>query len=101
MEIVRWSALIILIFFSVYTIFATVKENFWRSFGAVLELKWGRQVVMDLYIGLFLFSFFVYLNEGSILIMLAWLVPFALLGNLVTLLYFIINFQSLISQFSS
>lgn len=99
MEAIRWIALVLLIFFSAYTIYASRTESFWRSLKTVMALKWGRQVVIDLYLGLLLFNFFVYLNEGSALAMLAWLLPTLILGNIVPLIYFVVSFQSLISHF--
>lgn len=99
MESVRWLALLILVLFAGYTAYASRTESFWKSFKMVMALKWGRQVVLDLYIGLMLFSFIVYLNENSILLMLAWLIPTLILGNLVPLIYFILYFPTLISHF--
>jgi hypothetical protein len=100
MQIVRWTALAVLLLFSAYTVFCIRKENFWKSCKAVFALKWGKQITMDLYIGLLLFNFFVYLNEGSIWTMLAWLVPSLALGNLVPLLYFVIHFDSIVAHFA-
>lgn len=99
MEYIRWAALAALILFSFYTVYATGAESFWKSLRTVIALRWGRQVVADLYIGLFLFHFFVYFNEGSLLMTLAWLVPSLILGNIVTLAYFVVNFYSLIEWF--
>lgn len=65
----------------------------------ILSRKWGQQVIMDLYVGLFLFGFIIYLNEGSVWTALAWVVPAAILGNPVTLLYVILNFESLVAHF--
>lgn len=99
MEKIRWIALGGLILFSLYTIYAGRTESFWRSFRSVMALRWGRQVVMDLYIGLLLFNFFIYLNEGSLLVMLAWLVPTLILGNIVPLIYLVMSFHSLLAHF--
>lgn len=99
MDYIRWATVGVLILFSLYTVHATGTENFWRSLKTVMALRWGRQVVADLYIGLLLFHFFVYLNEGSFLMMLAWLAPSLILGNLVTLVYFVLNFNSLLGLF--
>jgi len=101
MEVIKWMTLATLIVFTGYTIYVTKTENFFKSCKAVFALKWGRQLTIDLYIGLFLFNFFVYLNEGSILVMLCWLVPTLILGNLVTLLYFFLNIESIVSHFLS
>lgn len=99
MEYIRWAALAVLILFSLYTVHATGKESFWKSFKAVMALRWGRQMFADLAIGILLFHFFVYFNEGSLLMTLAWLAPSLILGNLVTLVYFVVNFYSLIEWF--
>lgn len=99
MEVIRWTALAVLILFAGYTIYAGRTEPFWRSHGKVVSLKWGRQIVMDVYIGLFLFNFIVYLNEGSLLVTLAWLIPSLILGNFVPLIYLILNFNSLLAHF--
>lgn len=99
MESLRWLALVLLILFSGYTVHASRTESFWKSLKSVLALKWGRQVTMDLYLGLLLFHFFVYLNEGSIALALVWLVPTLVLGNIVPLIYFVVNFNSLVGHF--
>lgn len=56
-------------------------------------------MTLDLYLGLFLFNFFIYLNEGSVLHVAAWLIPTLILGNIVPLIYFVVNFNSLVSHF--
>jgi hypothetical protein len=61
MENTRWVALALLLLFAGYTIYASRTESFWKSLKTVLSLMWGRQVTMDLYLGIFLFHFFVYL----------------------------------------
>lgn len=99
MEIIRWIALAVFVVFSLYTLYLFKAENFWQSVKAVAQYKWGRQVIMDLYIGLLLFGFIVYLNEPSGLMALAWLVAFVVLGNPATLLYFVLNYHSLVSHF--
>ncbi|MFY2558323.1 hypothetical protein ACN469_11885 [Corallococcus terminator] len=99
MESIRWLALALLTLFVGYTVHASRTESFWKSLKQVLALRWGRQVTMDLYLGLFLFNFFVYLNEGSVLVTAAWLVPTLVLGNIVPLIYFVVNFHSLVGHF--
>lgn len=99
MEIIRWLAVAVFVVFSLYTLFLFKAENFWRSVKAIWAYQWGKQVVIDLYVGLFLFGFIVYLNENSVPIALAWLGAFAVIGNPATLLYFILNYSSLVSHF--
>lgn len=99
MSVVRWSALLVLIVFSAYTIYVTKTESFFKSLKAVWKLKWGKQALFDLYVGLFLFNFIVFLNEDSGLVALTWLICSLILGNPVTLLYFVVNFDKLMSHF--
>ena len=98
-EVFRWIALALLIAFSGYTLYCIKTENFWSSCRSVFAYKWGRQVTIDLYIGLLIFVFFIYLNEASIASALLWLVPTLLLGNIVPLLYFVVFFDSIVRQF--
>lgn len=99
METFRWIAVVIFVVFSLYSLFLFKVENFWRSIKAILALKWGQQIVIDLYIGHLLLGFIVYLNEASGLIALVWLAAFSIIGSPATLLYFILNFQTLVSHF--
>jgi len=82
-----------------YSIHCTFRENFFRSFRQVLELHWGRQIVMDLGLGLCLMLFIVYLHEGSLLAAALWLVPTLAFGNLATLLYVAIHYDALVARF--
>lgn len=52
----RWFALALLILFAGYTVHASRTESLWKSLKTVLALRWGRQVTLDLYLGLFLFN---------------------------------------------
>ncbi len=58
-----------LLFFSFlgYTIYCSSKESFFRSLRRLYPILWARQIGLDLYIGLVLTSFLIYLNEGSML----------------------------------
>lgn len=41
----------------------------------------------------------IYLNEGSSLVALAWLLPVLIYANQATLLYFAVHFDELIARF--
>lgn len=92
-----WAAFIL---FTVYSIYCSRKENIFKSIGSMAQLHWGRQVGIDLYIGLFLSLAIIYLHEGP-LVALLWLVPVLLFANLATLLYIVIHFESLLLRFVS
>jgi tryptophan-rich sensory protein len=62
------------------------------------DWHWGRQIGIDLYIGLLLSVFLIYLHTGSVGIALFWLIPCLIFGNLATLLYFAIHYNSLVEK---
>jgi len=82
-----------------YTIYCSSREDLAASILKISELHWGRQVGADLYLGLFLMLFVVYLNEGSALVALLWLVPTLAFANLATLLYFAIHYDAIVARF--
>jgi hypothetical protein len=81
-----------------YTIYCSRKENFFKSIKRINEMHWGRQVGIDLYIGLLLPLFVIYLHGGSVVLLL-WIVPVIINANLFTLLYFALNYDSIYTQF--
>lgn len=85
--------------FTAYTYYCSSKENFFKSCKKMADLHWGRQVGIDLYLGIFLFLFVVYLHEASIFVILMWLVPSIVYGNLATLLYLAVHFDALVARF--
>ena len=89
-----WLALFAFLGYSVYCSF---QENFFRSVRSIATLLWGRQIGADLYLGLFVALFIIFLNEGA-LVALIWLVPILIYANLVVLLYFAINFESIVTK---
>ena len=93
---VTWVTLFVFLIFSLY---CTVRENFFKSIYKVNGYLWGRQVGIDLYIGLLVPLMLIYLNEGSLLVVAIWFVPILLLANLATLLYLAMNYQSLVAHF--
>jgi hypothetical protein len=90
---------VIYLSFLAFTIFCSTKEDLLRSLFKMAELHWGRQVGMDLYIGLTLMTLMIYLHSGSWLVVLAWVVPLLLYVNLATLLYVVIYFDSIVAKF--
>ena len=53
----------------------------------ILDLVWGRITLIDLYVGIALFTTFVAWREGSVIKTLPWLIGFMVLGNLATAAY--------------
>ncbi|MDJ0919057.1 MAG: hypothetical protein QNJ05_14960 [Woeseiaceae bacterium] len=89
---VVWLALLA---FLAYSIYCSFRENFFRSVRSIATLRWGRQIGADLYLGLFVALFIIFLNDGG-LVALIWLVPILIYANLVFLLYLALNFDSIV-----
>lgn len=89
-----WLALFAFLGYSVYCSF---QENFFRSVRSIATLHWGRQIGADLYLGLSVALLIIFLNEGAFVALL-WLVPILIYANLVVLLYFAINFESIVTK---
>ncbi len=89
-----------LIFFSFFgfTVYCSNNENFFKSIKRMFQMLWGRQVGIDLYIGLLFPLLIIYLNGGTFIFLL-WLIPVLFNGNLFTLLYFALNYDTLVQQF--
>ncbi|MEW6737591.1 MAG: hypothetical protein AB1489_40290 [Acidobacteriota bacterium] len=82
-----------------YSIYCSSKENLFKSIKSMYQLYWGRQVGIDLYLGLLLSLSIIYLHEHSIVVLVLWFIPILLFANLATLLYVAIHFESLVARF--
>ncbi|MFZ5723642.1 MAG: hypothetical protein ACOY33_08260 [Pseudomonadota bacterium] len=91
-----WAALIA---FVAYSLYCSAKEDLFATIGRLAEWHWGRQIGIDLYLGLGLTLFFIYLHTGSLLTLAVWLVPVLVYGNIATLLYVALNYDSLVARF--
>lgn len=96
LKILIWLAYIL---FSIYSGYCTYNENLFDTIREVVKFKFGRQICLDLYLGLFLFLIIIFFNEPSFLAFLGWAIPSLFFVNLIALLYFGIHFDSIISLF--
>ncbi len=94
-KLVIW---LIYISFLLYSIYCSRRENIIRSVKSITQLHWGRQICLDLYLGLLITLLIIFLHEG-LFIMALWLLPVLAFGNLATLLYVVIHFESLVGHF--
>ncbi len=86
--------------FLAFTLYCSARESLFATIGKMSALHWGRQIGLDLYIGLVLFLALIALNEGSLLAALLWAAPVLLFGNLATLLYLAIHFDEIAAKFA-
>ncbi len=64
--------------------------DFTAEGGEILDLAWGRVTLVDLYVGVAIFSAFVAWRERSVAATLAWIASFVILGNLATAIYLLV-----------
>ena len=88
-----------LLSFLIYSLYASSQENIIYIMRDMAASYWGRQIGIDLYLGVAIVLSLIYLNEGSLLIMLIWLVPVLIFANLATLLYLAIHFDQIVARF--
>lgn len=90
---------LILAGFLAYSLQISARENFFKSLQKMNPILWSRQIGLDLYIGLLVPLFIIFLNEASLLVLLLWLVPIFVFANLATLLYLALNYDSILAHF--
>ena len=95
LKLVVWGALTAFLLYSVY---CSLKENIFRAVRKIAEFHWGRQIGVDLYLGLLVALILIYLNEGFVAAAL-WALPTLLFANLSVLLYVGIHFDSIVTKF--
>ena len=95
-KLITWA---LYIGFLVYSIYCTSQENIVKTVKSIYPYHWARQIGLDLYLGVFISMFIIYLNEGSLLVLALWLLPILVFANLAILLYMAMNFNSIVSHF--
>ncbi len=97
----KYVAWALLISFLAYSVYCSTQVSFIKSLPKILENIWARQIGLDLYIGVLMSCFIIYLNEGSLLVLLLWLPAILIFANLAILLYVAMNYTSIIAHFVS
>jgi len=90
---------LVLLGFLTYSLYCHVKENFFKTISITNKYYWTKQIGIDLYIGVAISGAIIYLNECSLMVLCLWLLPLILFANLATLLYFALNYNSLVAGF--
>ncbi len=90
---------IVYLAFLSYSIYCSRVESFFGTLKKLYPLHWARQIGLDLYLGLAISLCIIYLNEGSLWVVLLWLLPVLVYANLAILLYVALNYDSLIAHF--
>jgi hypothetical protein len=100
-SLMKYTILLSFVAFTFYTIYVTTKENIFKTVKRIFTFHWGRQILLDLYIGLFLFGFLVFLVEKSWIMVLIWMIPALIFGNIIPLLYFASQFDRIFVFFAA
>ncbi len=86
--------------FLAYSLYCSSKDSFIKALPRINKEIWVRQIGLDLYIGVAMMSFLIYLNEGSLLFVALWFIPILLFANLAILLYIAMNYGSIVAHFT-
>lgn len=87
--------------FTVYSLYCSQREDLFKTLRKIAVFHWGRQIGIDLYLGLFLSLGVIYFHEGSIVALLIWILPVMVFANQATLLYFAVNFDAIAARLSA
>jgi len=99
MPVMKGLVWISFILFSAYSGYCTLREDLFQTLREVTRYHFGRQICIDLYLGAGLILFLMYLNEPTFLGFVIWMIPTLFYVNILTLLYFAIHFDSIITRF--
>ena len=77
-----------------YSLYCSRKESLFATLRTMSKLHWGRQITLDLYIGLSLSLIAIYLTGGGTALAI-WALPLLIYGNIATLLYVALHFVEL------
>lgn len=80
-----------------YTLYCSARESLFETIGKIGAFHWGRQIGLDLYVGLALFLGLIALSGAPIAVLL-WAAPILLFGNLATLLYLALHYDEVIAR---
>jgi len=82
--------------FSGYSYHCGKNDNLFKMIKVMMGRGWGRQIGMDLYIGITLFILLTFVHQDSMLIPLLWVLPALIFVNLASLLYIALHYDSLV-----
>lgn len=94
-KILVWAAFWGFFFYSGY---CTLKEDLFDTVKKIVGWHFGRQICLDLYLGLGVMLFVMFLNEPTLLGFLAWAIPTLFYVNILTLLYVAIHFDQIVAK---
>jgi hypothetical protein len=87
MKAVRLFAIFGTLIMFVTLIYGFVAGDFFKEGSILISLAWGKVSLIDVYIGFFLFSGWVFYREKNWLISALWIILIMILGNFITCLY--------------
>lgn len=87
---------LVLFAFLAYSLYCHVHEDFFQTMKKTDKYHWTKQIGVDLYIGVGLVGYVIFLNQGAVVLAL-WLIPLLIYANLATLLYLAMNYDSIVS----
>lgn len=78
---------------------AIMEQPFSEGSEIITSSPWGILTLVDLYLGFFIFSGFIYLTNDNKWLVITWCLLLFVLGNVVSLIYIAINYQTITHKF--
>ncbi len=79
--------IVALLILMISIIHASFAGGFGKELSAILDMRWGRVTLIDLYAGFLLVSLWIFWREENRLYALCWITLIMLLGNLASCVY--------------
>ena len=92
---IAWAVFLI---FASYSYYCSQRDNLFKTIKVMMGRAWGRQIGIDLYIGISLFMLLIFIHQDSTIVPLLWLLPALTFVNLSSLLYIALHYDSLLEM---
>lgn len=86
--------------FLAWSVHCSVREDLVHIVGRIARMRFGTQIIVDLYLSVGLSLGLIYLHTGSVWVLLAWLVPVLVFVNLAVALFVILHLYELVARFT-
>jgi len=69
-----------------------------ESGSLLLNDPWGLVTLVDLYLGFFMFTIFMYLTNTKKISLIIWIPSLMILGNITALVYLVVHYKKLVQK---
>ena len=84
--------------FTSYSYYCSKYESLFSTVKVMSKRHWGRQIGIDLYIGLTMFLLLIFAHQDSTWVATLWVLPTLVFGNLAPLLYVALHYDTILAM---